>query len=45
MSLLRGVYLACAVIAVGADIILDGMGFSAQEARSGAAVRLSEPAE
>lgn len=38
-------FVACAVIAVGADIVLEGMGFSAQEARSGTAVRLGDGAE
>ncbi len=35
-------FAAMVVIAVGADIVLEGMGFSAQEAMTGNAVRLDD---
>ncbi|MEO3416985.1 hypothetical protein AAFO92_20215 [Roseovarius sp. CAU 1744] len=38
-------FAAVAVIAIGADFVLDGMGYSAEAANSGSAVRLDSDRE
>ena len=43
-SMLVG-FVAIAVIAVAADIVLEGLGYSVEEANTGSSVRLDQPGE
>lgn len=45
MKAMLAAFVVTAVIAVGADLVLEGMGFSAEAANTGNAVRLGAAAE
>lgn len=45
MKSMLAAFVAVAVIALGADIVLEGMGYSVEEANTGPAVRLDDAGE